>query len=261
MPDYAKLLVHLDGTLYRGQEPIPGAVEAMSRLRTSRSILFLSNNGNHAPARLTERLHRLGFAIEPKEIICSLQLIVEAVSEMGSGQRVFTVSSGDLDNALEEAGHRVVQNGRADVVVAGVDWTFSYEKLRHALRALSSGAVLIGANWDATYPTEAGPQPAAGVFVGAMKGMGFTPAHLCGKPDPWAMRRAFEIRGFSPGPDCLLVGDRLDADIHGAQAIGIDSVVVLSGVTSERQAREFFPSPTYIADSIADVPGIIAGGE
>jgi len=254
---YSKLIVDLDGTLYRGAEAIPGAIAAMDRLRETSSILFLSNNGNHAAWRLAGRLRALGFRVEEGEIVCSLDLIVDAVSELGRGLRVFTLSTGDLDGALEEAGHRIVTDAPADAVVAGVDWTFGYEKLSRALRVLGSGAVMFGANADATYPTEHGPQPAAGTFVGAMRGMGFAPAHMCGKPDPWAVRHAFARRGFETGPDCLLVGDRLDSDIAGASAVGIDSALVLTGVTSPEDADGFAPSPTYVVESIAALPALI----
>lgn len=257
MASYSKLVVDLDGTLYRGPEPIPGAVETMRRLRETSSILYLSNNGNHTASRLERRLLGMGFDVGEREVVCSVDLIVRAVNELGTGLRVLTLSTGDLGGVLEEAGHRIVHDAPADVVIAGVDWAFDYSRLTCVLRALRGGAALIGANRDATYPTEDGPMPAAGAFVGAIGGMGFEPARLCGKPDPWAMRAAFEIRGFTITDDCLLVGDRIDSDIHGAQAIGIDSALVLTGVTSRNQADGASPAPTYVLESIRDVPSIV----
>ena len=258
MSIYSKLILDLDGTLYRGRNAIPGAIEAVQQLRKSCSILFLSNNGNHNTSRLGRRLLGLGFDVGPGEVVCSLDLIVVAVNELGAGLRILTLSTGDLDGALEESGHRIVRNAPADVVIAGVDWEFTYQRLTCALRALRGGAVLIGANADATYPTEEGPRPAAGVFVGAMRGMGFEPVRLCGKPDPWAMREAFRIRRFTADADCLLVGDRIDSDIHGAQAIGIDSALVLTGVTARAELEAAEAPPTYVLESIADLPNLLA---
>jgi HAD superfamily hydrolase (TIGR01450 family) len=254
MSGYSKLIVDLDGTLYRGPAAIPGAVDALAELRKHCSVLFLSNNGNHRSDRLRLRLRSLGFEVRKNEVVCSLDLIVDAIGELGRGLRVLTLSSGDLDGALEEAGHRIVEDGRADAVVAGVDVDITYDKLSRALNALLSGAAFIGANGDATYPTHEGPRPAAGVFVGAIIGMGFAPTRMCGKPDPWAMREALERRGFTPGPDCLLVGDRIDADIHGAEAIGIDSALVLTGVTEQAEAERLEPRPRFILESFASLP-------
>jgi len=257
MTAYTKLIVDLDGTLYRGPEPLPAAVETMERLRHSCSVLFLSNNCNQSSDHLARRLRGLGFEAGAHEVVSSVTLMVEAVNELGSGLRVLTFSSGDIDAALEEAGHHVVEGHRADVVVVGVDFGFGYDGIARVLHALLAGAILIGANADATYPTENGPRPAAGVFVGAIRGMGFAPVRMCGKPDPWAMRRAFELRGFEPGPDCLLVGDRLDSDILGAQVIDIDSTLVLTGATSRVSASRFEPPPTYILKAFSDLLDVI----
>ena len=257
MKSYSKLIVDLDGTLYCGPEPVCGAVEAMERLRNTCSVLFLSNNGNHAPERLVRRLREMDFEAHPDEVVCSLTLMVEAVSEIGDRLSVLAISSGDLGEALEEAGHRVVKDAPADVVAVGVDFDFGYETITRALKSLLSGAILIGANADATFPTEYGPRPAAGTFVGAMRGMGFAPARMCGKPDPWAMRKAFELRGFEPDSDCLLIGDRVDSDIHGAQMMGIDSALVLSGVTGRGEATLVEPSATYVFESISTIPDVM----
>ena len=257
MTRYSKLILDLDGTLYRGPNPIPGAIEAVARFRETCSILCLSNNGNQTSERLVRRLRGMGFDVRDGELVCSLDLIVEAVNDLGSSLRILTISSGDLDGALEEAGHRVVTSGRADAVVAGVDASITYDKLAHALKALLAGAALIGANADATYPTHEGPRPAAGTFVGAIAAMGFAPNRMCGKPDPCAMRAAFERRGFEPGPDCLLIGDRVDADVLGAQALGIDSALVLTGVSGREEIGTLAEPPTYVAESIDHVRRIV----
>jgi glycerol 3-phosphatase-2 len=256
-PTYTHLIVDLDGTLYRGPAPLPGAIEAMEHLRLDCEVLFLSNNCNVSASHIAERLCRMGFAADAREVVTSVTLMVRAVDQLGSGLRVLTLTSGDVEPALEEAGHRIVGPDRAEVVIVGVDLGISYERTAGALRALLAGAVLIGANADGTYPTEDGPRPGAGAFVGVVCGMGFTPQRMCGKPDPWAMREALALRGFTPGPDCLLVGDRLDSDIAGAHAVGIDSVLVLSGIRGRSEVRGLTKAPTYTVDSIAHVPGLL----
>ncbi|MCK4600579.1 HAD-IIA family hydrolase [Candidatus Bipolaricaulota bacterium] len=257
MASYTKLIVDLDGTLYRGQRPLPNVVETLERLRRTCSILFLSNNCNQSADNLAARLRELGFEAHPHEVVSSVTLMVQAVNEVGSGLRVLTLSSGDLDGALEEAGHRIVETKRVDAVVMGVDLGLSYDRLSLALQALLSGAILIGANADATYPTEAGPHPAAGAFVGAVRGMGFEPSRMCGKPDPWAMKKAFELRGFEPDGKCLLIGDRLDSDILGAQTLGISSALVLTGISTRSDIEELEHRPTHILRGFSELPQLL----
>ena len=100
MPRYSKLILDLDGTLYCGPEPIPGAVDAVAGFRKTCSILFLSNNGNQTSDRLVRRLSDMGFEVRDGELVCSLDLIVAAVDELGSGLRILTMSTGDLDGTL-----------------------------------------------------------------------------------------------------------------------------------------------------------------
>jgi 4-nitrophenyl phosphatase len=252
---YARLIVDLDGTLYRGPQPLPGAVEAMAQLRRTHDVLFLSNNCNVSASRAARRLREMGFEAKSCEVVTSVTLMVEAVNDLGAGLRVLALTSGDLEPSLEEAGHRIVGADRAEVAVVGVDHAISYERLIDVLRALLAGAVLIGANADATYPTEDGPRPAAGAFLGAVRGMGFSPSCMAGKPDPWAMRTALRLRGFAPDEQCLLVGDRLDSDILGAQAIGVDSALVLTGASSREDMTRFGIRPTYVLDALPSILG------
>ncbi len=252
-PVYRRLIVDLDGTLYRGPEPLPGAVNAIAKLRPGRELLFLSNNCDQSAEHLAERLRRMGFGAAVHEVVSSVTLMVEAVNELGRGLRVLTLGSGDLDPSLEDAGHRIVPADGADVVVVAVDLRISYDRIAEVLRALSRGATLIGANADATYPTEAGPRPGAGAFVGIARGMGFVPDRMCGKPDPWAMRRAVSLRGFDVGPDCLLVGDRLDSDILGAHRLGVDSALVLTGASTRADIERLGIRPTYVVTDLAAI--------
>ena len=84
--------------------------------------------------------------------------------------------------------------------------------------------------------------------------MGFSPSRMCGKPDPWAMRTAFELRGFAPDEKCLVIGDRLDSDVLGAQALGIDSALVLTGASTQADIERLNIRPTYVAESLRALP-------
>lgn len=254
-PTYSKLIVDLDGTLYRGSRALPDAVETMARLRGACEVLFLSNNCNQSADHLAQRLRRLGFEAHPHEIVSSITLMVQAVNELGTGVRVAALSSGDLNAELERAGHCIVKPSQhAEVVIVGVDLNVNYAGLARVLDLVLSGAILIGANADPTYPSETGALPGAGAFVGAVQGMGFSPSRMCGKPDPWAMRTAFELRGFAPDEKCLVIGDRLDSDVLGAQALGIDSALVLTGASTQADIERLNIRPTYVAESLRALP-------
>lgn len=252
-PNYTHLIIDLDGTLYRGDEPLPGAVAAVARLRRVHRVLFLSNNCNQSAEHLAKRLCQLGFEAAPHEVVTSVTLMVRAVDQLGPGLGVLPLSSGDLVPSLQAAGHRIACAERAQVVVVGVDFELSYDRMTNVLRALLRGAILIAGNEDGTYPAKTGTFPAAGAFVGAVRGMGFVPLRICGKPDLWAMREALTLSGFRPGPDCLLIGDRLDSDILGAQRLGIDSILVLTGASTREDIERLSIRPTYVADDLPSV--------
>lgn len=255
---YRKLIVDLDGTLCQGDIPLSGAVEALASLRQSCSFLFLSNNPIESAAKLARRLQMQGFGVHAEEVVSSVTLMIRALNELGSGLRVLSIASGDFEQDAEEAGHRLVTEGRkAEVVAVGVVYQLNYSKLSQALVALQSGASLIAANEDATYPAKEGLRPAAGAFLGIFHAMGFSPTKLCGKPDRWAMKEALSLRGFQPDSKCLVVGDRLDSDVLGANNLGIDSALVLTGVSSRADVEQCEIKPTFVLNAFAELPSLM----
>jgi HAD superfamily hydrolase (TIGR01450 family) len=154
---------------------------------------------------------------------------------------------------MKLAGHRLAARPEdATWVVAGIDRDVTYAKLAQALRALVGGARILATNEDATFPTADGLVPGAGAIVGALRGMGFAAQHVVGKPSPVAFEVALDLLGL-PANRVLMIGDRLDTDIAGAQAAGLDSALVLSGVDSLRDIARSGVHPTWIAASFADL--------
>ncbi len=256
---YSKLIFDLDGTLYRGRSALPSAVKVINTLMRWAELFFLSNNGGQTAQSLTQRLRALGFNANETDVISSVTLAVKLISSLQEQAPVFVVNSGELPRALEAAGHRIVPAQEAEFLVVGVDFDLTYDTLDQGLLALHNGARLIAMNADPVYPVKEGFLPAAGAFVGAFRGMGYEPDYYCGKPDRQAMEKALALRGMKIGPNCLVIGDHLETDILGAQNIGVDSALVLTGVSKQEDIAKKGIGPTYVIDDLSGLEPILFG--
>jgi HAD superfamily hydrolase (TIGR01457 family) len=251
MQRYRAFLVDLDGVLVRGSAPLPGAPEALSKLQKLGRVVVFSNNSTRSRRAFAERLQALGFEITPEMIVSSAFIAVRYLLERSGPSSVYAIGEEGLREELTAAGHELVSPEGADFVVAGLDRGFRYEQLTEALQALLRGATFIAANADPVYPTAEGLIPGAGAIVGAIRGMGYPPAEIVGKPSPIAFRVAMETAGVKNAKECLVIGDRLDTDIEGAVRAGIDSVLVFTGVTRPEDLIHSETQPTFTAESFA----------
>jgi 4-nitrophenyl phosphatase len=252
---YSAFILDVDGVLVRDRDPIPGAKEALKELRRRGKVVLLTNNSTRSRAETARRLAELGFPVSPQEVVTSSYVAARYLLENFGPCRVWTIGERGLAEELELAGHELAEPEEADWIVAGMDRGLTYDKLKRALRGLTRGARFLATNRDATFPTPEGLVPGAGAVVGAIEGMGFPPELVVGKPSPTAFRVALEVVGV-PGERALMVGDRLETDIAGAARLGIDTVLVLSGVARREDARGEF-KPTFVAEDI----GAVARGE
>jgi HAD superfamily hydrolase (TIGR01450 family) len=250
---YDHLLLDLDGTVWIGDSPLPGAVEAVSALREAgKAVLFLTNDVRLAPEAFVRKLWRLGFQASVGEVL-SVGAALQFWLTQGRPRRsAFVVGSQALVDHVAEAGLRIV-NGttfapRADVVIVGGHDQFVFEELKIATQAVLRGAELVGATRDATFPMPDGMWPGTGAILAAVEAAtGRSAAHVMGKPEPGMYAAARDRLG--PGR-VLAVGDRLDADVEGARRAGLHSALVLTGVSSRADADAADPKPTYVADSL-----------
>ncbi|MGQ9477002.1 MAG: HAD-IIA family hydrolase [Candidatus Bipolaricaulia bacterium] len=258
--NYRAFLIDLDGVLIRGSLPLPGAAEALERLRElGGKVLIFSNNSTRSRRAFAQRLQGLGFAIESEEVVNSAYILGQRLLELSGPSRAFMIGEEGLKEELELAGHHLVGPEEADFLVVGMDRQLTYEKLRQALRVLRRGARFLAANADPTFPTPEGEVPGAGAIVGAITGMGFPPEEVVGKPSPIAFRVALQAAGVSNARNCLVIGDRLETDILGAREAGLDSALVLTGVTSREELERSPIRPTWVAASLAELVGIKPG--
>jgi len=228
------VLLDMDGVLWRGSQIIAGAPEFIRFLHEKHITVGLaSNNSSRAPAEAAERCRRAGIEMDVEHIIWSgIVTVDELAHAYPAGTPVYVVGSPTLINVLAEHGYPFVADPSvARVVVVGYDSGVNYEKLTIGLRCLLNGADFIGTNADPTFPATDGLAPGAGSLIAALETASGRKARIMGKPAP-AMFRAALARLGTDAAQTLMVGDRLDTDILGAQQAGLPAALVLTGVTT-----------------------------
>lgn len=247
---YKGFLLDIDGVLVRGGKALPGAKEALEELRKRGPVLLLTNNSTKSRAGTAKRLMEAGIPAKAEEVLPSSFVAAKFLRGEFGPVRYWFIGESGIPEEMEALGHILVGPEEAEWLVVGMDRNLSYEKLSQALRALLRGARLLATNEDPTFPTPEGLVPGAGAVVGALRGMGFPPEIVVGKPSPIAFRVALNLLGFHP-EEVLMIGDRLDTDVAGAKALGMDTALVLSGVTSREDLLGAKNKPTFVAEDLA----------
>jgi len=232
---YRSVLLDLDGVLYRGDEAISGAAEAVRALRgEGRAVVFLTNNSSRTPAAVAGKLTRLGIEAAPEEVVTSAMATAAMLEGAGTA---FVIGEEGVREALAEVGVTVVDGEpeRVDAVVVGWDRSADYDAIRVASLLVRRGARLLATNTDASYPAPGGELwPGAGALVAAVETATGVRAAVGGKPRRPLFDAALERAGVAAG-EALMVGDRLETDVVGAVRAGIDAAVVFSGAGSPRE--------------------------
>jgi 4-nitrophenyl phosphatase len=257
---YHGVVLDLDGTIYRGEEPIPGAHEAIAALRERDiSLLCFSNNPTLTPEAYADRLADLGIEVSPTEIASAASVTATYLSREYSDDRIFLVGSSGLRDQLEDAGLTLTETWvEAEVLVASYDRGFDYDRLTEALWALEGETTFVGTDPDMTIPHSEGRLvPGSGAIIHAIAGVADRePEVVLGKPSSEARDAAMSALKLDP-QQCLVIGDRLDTDVALGAGCGMSTAVVLSGVTSEADLPRADPSPDHVLDSIADLESVL----
>lgn len=238
MRDYRLYIFDLDGTLYRGNMPLPYAAEAVEAVKSrGATVRFLTNNSGSRPEDQVMKLRQMGISANQEEVLTSGMGAARYAVEQGF-KNIFLVGERGLAEILEDAGLRLVAAGEsADAVIAGICRSFTYVWLNDALQAILSGAKFIATNTDATYPVEGGVTPGAGSIVASIEtASGIEPA-VIGKPNPMLVQMILNETGTAPS-DTLVIGDRWETDIESGRRAGCDTMLVLTGVTDEAPEGE-----------------------
>jgi arabinose operon protein AraL len=249
----------LDGTIYLGEQAIPGAPEVVRRLReVGCRVTFISNKPLEPRERYAEKLTRLGIPTDPADVLTSGHVLGRWLAAEAPGAQVFVVGEPPLLAELAAFGLQVTNDApyseKADFVVAAFDRTFDYAKLNTAFQAIRRGARLVATNADRTCPVEGGEIPDAAAVISAIEGCTGQKVELvAGKPSPLIIEAGLARMGGLPPEVCLVVGDRLETDVVMAQRAGAASALVLTGVTC-REALSASPvQPDYVLESVVEL--------
>ncbi|TKJ29409.1 HAD-IIA family hydrolase [Blastococcus sp. CCUG 61487] len=255
---YDVALLDLDGVVYVGPAAVPGVPDALREVRHAGMRLgFVTNNASRTPDEVAAHLTEIGVPADPADVITSSQSAATVVAELlGPAGRVLAVGGPGVAAALSAAGLTVVHRAedRPGAVVQGYGREVGWAQLAEAVVAVREGARHVATNADATVPSPRGPLPGNGALVGVVSAVTGQPPLVTGKPDP-AMHAECVLRTGAEAP--LVVGDRLDTDIEGAQRAGAASLLVLSGVTDP--GTLLAAGPRHRPDHLAhDAAGVLA---
>jgi 4-nitrophenyl phosphatase len=246
------VVLDLDGTLYRGSDPIPGAAGAVREVENAGwRIVIATNNATRHRDEVSEHVRRVvGLEVSPGRVVTSGDAAARALST--DDIPAFVVGQSGLRLTLEEAGIALTEvPEEARSVVVGLDRTFDYDRLAAASRAILGGARLVATNIDSTFPGTSGPEPGAGALVAAVVAVTAVAPAVAGKPNEPMREAVAAVLG--PGPT-VVIGDRLDTDIAFGAAAGWPTILVLTGVTDESSVATASPVPDLVIASLADVP-------
>jgi HAD superfamily hydrolase (TIGR01450 family) len=249
LSSYDSVVLDLDGCVWVGEACTPGAPEAIAELRAAgKRLAFLTNDGRQSPEEYVRKLWGLGVQASLEEVVT----VGAAIQHFLAGRpraNVYVIGSPAIFRHVSDAGHRIVNRTAAAggvelVVVSGHD-EFNFRELRDATQAVIAGAEIIATDRDRTFPREDGLWPGSGTIVAALEYATERTARIIGKPQPEIFRTALDRLGDGR---TLVVGDRIDIDLGGAAAAGLDAAIVLTGVASSEQAQAAEdPAPVAVA--------------
>ncbi len=254
------VILDLDGVVYRGDRPVDGAVELIGRLHGAGLLVrYATNNSMSTRSAYAERLRRMGITADAAEIVTSTSATIDHLRRHEPQVRtVLAVGADGMVEELRTAGYEVfraadAKDRQVDAVLVGLDPDFDDRRLAAAAREVRAGARFIATNADARYPTPTGFRPGAGAMVAGIREASGVEPLVIGKPEPAMFRAILDATGVGP-MEALVIGDNPDSDIRAAHRAGIESVLVLTGVTAPDAAASLKAdrAPDHVAADPAE---------
>ncbi|MFD5630508.1 HAD-IIA family hydrolase [Streptomyces sp. NPDC127072] len=245
-------LTDMDGVLIHEGVPIPGADAFIKRLRESgKPFLVLTNNSIYTARDLHARLQRMGLDVPVDNIWTSALATARFLEDQRPGGTAYVIGEAGLTTALHDIGY-VLTDHDPDYVVLGETRTYSFEAMTKAVRLIKGGARFIATNPDETGPSTEGPLPATGAVAALItKATGKQP-YFAGKPNPLMMRTGLNAIG-AHSETSAMIGDRMDTDVLAGLEAGMETFLVLTGLTTPAEIEQYPYRPSRIVDSIADL--------
>lgn len=253
VPPIHSLILDMDGVLWRDKQPLGNLPDIFAQIdKLGWRVVLATNNSTASTKEYLQKITSLGVSLQPHQVVTSSLATAHYLNRKypGGGQ-VYIIGETGLVQALEGRGYT---HGEKDplAVVVGLDRQLTYDKLCRATLLIRSGLPFIATNSDITFPTPQGLAPGAGAILSALETASDTKPHVVGKPAPELYQVALE-RMEAEVETTLVVGDRLETDIAGAQVLGCLTALVLSGATSMQEAKAWRPAPDWIADDLTSL--------
>ena len=249
-------LTDMDGVLIHEGTPIPGADEFIKRLRESgKPFLVLTNNSIYTPRDLHARLSRMGLHVPVENIWTSALATAKFLDDQRPGGTAYVIGEAGLTTALHDIGY-ILSDVEPDYVVLGETRTYSFEALTKAIRLIDAGARFIATNPDEVGPSAEGALPATGSVAALItKATGKEP-YFVGKPNPLMMRAGLNAIG-AHSETSAMIGDRMDTDVLAGLEAGMETFLVLTGLTQPDDVERHPFRPSRVVNSIADLVDLI----
>lgn len=248
-------LCDMDGVIYHGNRLLPGVADFVGWLRReNKKFLFLTNSSERSPRELRQKMARLGLDIGESHFYTSALATADFISSQKPGASAYVIGEAGLLNALYESG--ITMNDiNPDYVIVGETHNYHFDSIVRAVNLVLGGAKLIGTNPDITGPTENGIVPACGALVAPIELATRHKAYFVGKPNPLMMRTGIHRLGCAR-EEAAIIGDRMDTDIISGIESEIDTVLVLSGVSTRETINEFPYTPKYILEGVGEIAAL-----
>lgn len=244
----------MDGVIYHGNNLLSGVKEFVNWLyENNKSFLFLTNSSERSSAELRQKLYRMGLDINESHFYTSALATAKFVKSQMPGGSAYVIGGPGLITALYEVGI-TINDVDPDYVIVGEGSTYNYENILKAVHLVNKGARLIGTNSDLTGPAEDGIIPACGSLISPIEMATGKHAYFVGKPNALMMRTGLRILGVH-SDEAAIIGDRMDTDIVAGIETGLDTVLVLSGVTDIDEMKKYPYRPRIVLNNVGEIVG------
>lgn len=245
-------LVDMDGVLVSGRTMIPGADQFLQRIKEREAeYLVLTNNPLYSPRDLSHRLQTIGMDVPVERIFTSAMATAQFLQSQKPSGSAFVIGESGLTTAIHDVGY-IMTDVSPDYVVLGETQSYNIKLITKAVRLVSEGSRFIATNPDPAGVSEAGIVPACGAMAALIERATGVSPFFVGKPNPLMMRTALNYLGVH-SENTIIVGDRMETDILSGVESGLETMLVLTGVTQREEVSRYPYQPTYVVESVADI--------